>query len=114
MERGDRLALSLCTAIVIACAVYALGPPAPVYYPVEHAWNGTSGSTPGMAWYGNSACALGAGALGLGLAWAGLARLPQRLAQASWLPRAAGLVTLATLIVTLGDLVLHEIGAWMR
>ena len=60
--------LALAVAVAVYCAVFAWGPPAPRYYPVERVWRMPSNPAPGpaMGWYGRTGTALGAAAVAAG------------------------------------------------
>lgn len=105
MRRQDALVTSFSAAIIVAAALYVLQPPAPIYYPLAHAWDWHKlAGVPSMAWYGRSAWALGAALASFGLAWP----LTTRLAAPLWLPRALSLLALFALLSALGTVAWHE------
>ena len=115
MHKRDAAILSSCLAIVVTCVVYVVKPPAPVYYPVEHVWSWEKiPGAPGMAWYGRSLWALGAGALTLLGALTVMQRLERPGSAPRWLSAAMTWVTLAAIVAALGDTVVHEYTTWIK
>lgn len=67
----DRILVALLAGIVSFTILFLTQPPAPKYFPLEHAWHWAQpGDGPGMGWYGRSGFALAAAGIACGIATA--------------------------------------------
>jgi hypothetical protein len=118
MRRTDAALLVACAGLLAFSVAYYVDPPAPRYYPLEHAWRmANEKGKPSMGWYGRSAWGLGAG-LAAGLAMAVALRVighrqeGSRRTLPSWLLAVLTVASLLALVGASAEVVHHEFGKW--
>jgi peptidoglycan/LPS O-acetylase OafA/YrhL len=118
MNRTDYLLLITVIVAIAFAAAYHFKPPAPRYYPLEHAWKMENvKGVPSMGWYGRTAWGVGIGAAAGVVAALALLAVPKRAdGQARQLPGWAitllSLAAVVTLVLLAGEILHHEFDKW--
>jgi len=118
MNRADYLLLISAAVALTFSAAYYFQPPAPRYYPVEHAWKMEhEKGVPSMGWYGRTAWGLAAGTAAGALTALGLLAVPRdanghprRLP--AWLGTSLSLLVLVVLVALAAQIMHHEFHKW--